>query len=61
MIDLVDPAAAKAVRAGGRRLHRHLMVVEVSGTAWPVGGIRRESAERIAAEARSAAARYGIT
>ncbi|MEV1004994.1 hypothetical protein [Nonomuraea sp. NPDC050202] len=61
MIDLVDPAAAKAVRAGGRRLHRHLMAVEVSGTAWPVGGIRRESAERIAAEARAAAARCRIT
>ncbi|GAA1613221.1 hypothetical protein GCM10009733_006640 [Nonomuraea maheshkhaliensis] len=60
MIDLVDPAAAKAVRAGGRRLHRHLMAVEVSGTAWPVGGIRRETTERITAEARCAAARWRI-
>ncbi|MGP4105404.1 hypothetical protein [Nonomuraea sp. KM90] len=54
VIDLVDPAAAQAVHASGRRLHAHLMAVEVAGTAWPVGGIRRESAERIEAAARAA-------
>ncbi|MCF6476935.1 hypothetical protein FAF44_52815, partial [Nonomuraea sp. MG754425] len=55
MIDLADPATARAVRVSGRRLYRHLMKVEVLGTAWPVGGIRRDSADRIETTARATA------
>ncbi|MFI6735143.1 hypothetical protein ACIBI9_19630 [Nonomuraea sp. NPDC050451] len=52
MIALVDPVVAKDVRAQGRRLYADLMAVEVLGTAWPVGGMRRESGQLLHTSAR---------